>query len=97
MTTCYNVDATTTLYGDVDAGESDTLVTAAQSVRIVELRIVGAPGLTFSVSIGGTTTILPSPVTYEGTVSNLIVRNAAVVATASGSGTGYYTITYEDL
>jgi len=95
MTICPNPDATFTAAGELTDVDSATILTSQQNARILEARLVSESGLTLQLLVGGAAALQPSPVTYEGTIENIVVQNADVTVETTGTGTGYYTVTYE--
>lgn len=81
-----------------DNGDSATILTAAQTANGVIIRgglLTGVSGYVLNLSIGGSVTLRTSPVTHEANLPEIRVQNEAVSVAGVGTGTGYYTITYE--
>lgn len=94
---CTNYDAVATAQGELEAGNSVTILGALARARILSARLVAVSGLTLEMTVGGSVSLQPSPVTFEATIEDLVVENQEVVVTATGAGTGSYSITWEYL
>ena len=93
-----NPKATRTAKGSLAAGASATILTQAQTERGIRIEGV-VQGLSTSqaqLSIGGSVVMTGDPTSHRLQLPiSRIVNEAVVVTAGAGSGTIYYTITYE--